>query len=70
MARRRPGSVRRLESTGGPLSIGDPVTIEGREVGTVTSAAGTSALALLGRAVDVGAEVSVGDTTATVHALH
>jgi hypothetical protein len=46
------------------------VSVEGREVGTVTSAAGPVALAVVGRAVEAGAEVSVAGTPARVLALH
>ena len=61
-----PKVVRRLESAGGPLRAGGTVTIDDREVGTVTSAAGVVALALVARAVEVGAEVAVAGTPATV----
>jgi tRNA-modifying protein YgfZ len=61
-----PKLVRRLESAGGPLRAGAPVTVDGREVGTVTSAAGAVALAVVGRAVEPGTEVSVAGTSAIV----
>jgi folate-binding protein YgfZ len=65
-----PRIVRRLQSAGGPLTGGAPVTVEGREVGAVTSVAGTVALAVVGRAVEAGSEVSVAGTPATVLPLH
>jgi folate-binding protein YgfZ len=65
-----PRLVRRLQSAGQPLPGGGPVSVEGREVGTVTSAAGSVALAVVGRAVEAGAEVSVAGTPARVLALH
>jgi folate-binding protein YgfZ len=65
-----PRTVRRLAAEGGSLSIGDVVTDEGREVGTVTSAAGGAALAVVNRAVEPGAQVSVAGTPARVLPLH
>jgi hypothetical protein len=59
-----PRLVRRIEATGGPLRAGAPVTVGDREVGTVTSAAGTVALAVVGRAVEPGIEVLVAGTAA------
>jgi folate-binding protein YgfZ len=65
-----PRLVRRLESAGRPLHGGAPVTVDGREVGAVTSTAGTVALALIARSVEAGAEVSVAGTPASVLPLH
>jgi hypothetical protein len=52
------------------LPGGGPVSVEGREVGTVTSAAGHVALAVVSRTVEPGAQVSVAGTPASVLALH
>ncbi len=65
-----PRAVRRLEAEGGTLSIDDVVTFEGREVGTVTSAAAGAALAIVNRAVEPGTQVSVAGTPARVLPLH
>ena len=62
-----PRQLRRLASAdGSPLASGAAVTVDGRDVGRVTSAAGGAALALVGRAVDVGAQVTVDGVAATV----
>lgn len=44
-----------------PVSSGDPITVDGREVGTVTSVAGQWALAFVQRGVEVGQPVSSAD---------
>jgi folate-binding Fe-S cluster repair protein YgfZ len=62
-----PRQLRRLASTGGsPLATGSAVIEDGRDVGRVTSAAGAAALALVGRAVEPGAQVTVDGVGATV----
>ena len=62
-----PRQLRRLASVdGSPLAAGAAVTVDGRDVGRVTSASGGAALALVGRAVDVGAQVIVDGVAATV----
>jgi len=62
-----PRQLRRLASAdGSPLASGTAVTLDGRDVGRVTSASGGAALALVGRAVDVGAQVTVDGVAATV----
>ena len=62
-----PRQLRRLASAdGSPLASGTAVTLDGRDVGRVTSASGGAALALVGRAVDVGAQVTVDSVAATV----
>jgi folate-binding protein YgfZ len=62
-----PRQLRRLASTdGSPLATGSAVLVDGRDVGRVTSAAAGAALALVGRAVDVGAQVTVDGVAATV----
>lgn len=51
------------------LHNGDVITLDGDEVGTVTSAAGNTALAMLKRAVSIGDAVVVGGATAVVEDL-
>lgn len=60
-----PRPIRLLEATE-PIAVGDPITVDGAEVGIVTSAAGTVALAPVRRSVELGATVDVGTTTAVV----
>ncbi|CAN5610796.1 glycine cleavage T C-terminal barrel domain-containing protein [soil metagenome] len=57
--------LRRLRSDG-PLAVGSDLTLEDSKVGTVTSAAGEHALALVRYTVEPGTRVTVGETTATV----
>ena len=57
--------VRSLESTG-EMSVGQDVSFEGESAGTVTSAAGRRALAILKHTIEPGAKVSVGAVDATV----
>jgi folate-binding protein YgfZ len=64
-----PRQLRRLRSDDEPLQAGASVVVDGREVGRVTSAAGGLALALVGRAVEPGAEVQVDGVAAAVLAL-
>jgi folate-binding protein YgfZ len=65
-----PRVLRRLQSVDGdPLVAGAAVTLDERDVGTVTSVAGPAALALVGRAVEPEATVTVGGTQATVRAV-
>jgi folate-binding protein YgfZ len=62
-----PRQLRRLASTdGSPLATGSALIEDGRDVGRVTSAAGAAALALVGRAVEPGAQVTVDGVGATV----
>jgi tRNA-modifying protein YgfZ len=62
-----PRQLRRLASAdGSSLASGAVVTVDGRDVGRVTSAAGALALGLIGRAVEPGAPVTVDGVTATV----
>jgi folate-binding protein YgfZ len=62
-----PRQLRRLASAdGSPLASSAAVMVDGRDVGRVTSAFGGAALALVGRAVDVGAHVTVDGVAATV----
>ena len=66
-ARRRPASCggwRRRD--GSTLASSAAVMIDGHDVGRVTSAFGGAAPALVGRAVDVGAHVTVDGVAATV----
>src|SRR4029079_16799682 len=61
-----PRQLRRLASAdGSPLASGAAVTVDGRDVGRVTSAAGGAALALVGAAVEVVAQVTVNSVAAT-----
>ncbi|MPZ70531.1 MAG: hypothetical protein GEU71_13540 [Actinobacteria bacterium] len=57
--------VRRLESAG-EMKVGEDVSFEGEPAGTVTSAAGQRALAILKYTIEPGAKVSVGRVDATV----
>jgi folate-binding protein YgfZ len=61
--------LRRLRSNAGELRAGARVTAGDREVGDVTSAAGTVALAMLRREVEPAAVVDVAGVAATVEAL-
>jgi tRNA-modifying protein YgfZ len=68
-----PRPLRGLRVDGDPVAVGAPVTVDGNEVGQVTSSAasavlGAIALAPMARTVEVGAQVVVGDAgqTATV----
>ena len=62
-----PRQLRRLASVdGSALASGAAVTSDGRDVGRVTSSAGRAALALVGRAVELGVEVTVDGVPATV----
>jgi folate-binding protein YgfZ len=61
--------LRRLRSESGDLLAGATVVAGGHEVGTVTSAAGTVALAMLRREVEPESVVDAGGTTAVVEAL-
>jgi folate-binding protein YgfZ len=64
--------LRRLRADA-PLERGDVVVVDGKEVGTVTTAAGTSALAMLRRTLEPASEVVVraaaGDVAARVEAV-
>ena len=62
----KPNRHLRLLAAEGPVEPGDPVSIDGREVGTVGTAVlsparGPLALAILRREAEPGAEVTVGD---------
>jgi folate-binding protein YgfZ len=61
--------LRRLRASEGSLTRGAAVSLDGREVGEVTSAAGDIALAMLRREVEPGAGVSAGEVAAVVEAL-
>jgi tRNA-modifying protein YgfZ len=58
-------TLRRLESSA-PIEAGAQVDLDGAKVGTVTSASGARALALLRYTVEPGTVVSVGDVEAKV----
>jgi tRNA-modifying protein YgfZ len=62
-------NLRRLRTPAGSIARGATVAFEGREVGEVTSAAGSVALAMLRREVEPGAHVDIGATTAVVEAI-
>lgn len=62
----RPLRLLRLD---GEASPGDPVNYEGADVGALTSVAGDLALAVVKRAVPLGAQVEAGPTRATVAEL-
>lgn len=57
--------VRRLEATG-PVVVGDDVSVDGEPAGTVTSAAGQNALAILKHTIEPGTKVKIGALDATV----
>lgn len=61
-----PRHLRRLELEDGSVEPGAGVTLDGDEVGTVTSVSDRLAMASLKRGVDPGAQVTVGDTRARV----
>ena len=61
--------LRRLRAPEGSLTRGAAVSVDGREVGEVTSAAGDIALAMLRREVEPGAGVRAGEVSAVVEAL-
>ena len=63
-----PRNLRLIEAEGS-IHQGDVVTVEGSEVGTVTSARDGLALAMLKRAVSVGDNVDVAGTKAVVKGL-
>jgi folate-binding protein YgfZ len=62
-------NLRRLRSDGDELPAGSPVTAGDREVGTVTSASGPVALAMLRREVEPASIVEVGGVSAAVEAI-
>lgn len=55
-----PQHLRHLQSPS-PLAVGDVLTLDGKQVGTVTSATDTAALAWVARSVEPGATVLAGD---------
>lgn len=57
--------VRRLEAAG-PVAVGDDVSVDGEPAGTVTSAAGQNALAILKHTIEPGTKVKIGALDATV----
>ncbi len=61
-------TLRRLRASAGALQRGDAVTLDGKAVGEVTSAAGGVGLAMLRREVEPGASVAAGPATAVVEA--
>ena len=60
-----PQHLRHLTSSS-PLAVGDALTLDGKQVGTVTSAADTAALAWVARSVEPGATVLAGSTSVLV----
>ena len=62
-------NLRRLRAASGSMARGEAVAFEGREVGEVTSAAGSVALAMLRREVEPGAQITAGAVEAVVEAL-
>ena len=54
---------------GATVAAGDALTIDGREVGVVTSAAGERALAYVRREVEPPADAMVGDTVVRIEAI-
>jgi folate-binding protein YgfZ len=62
-------NLRRLRASSGSLAPGATVSVDGREVGAVTSSAGDVALAMLRREIEPGAPVLVGDVSALVESL-
>jgi folate-binding protein YgfZ len=62
-------NLRRLRASAGSLAPGASVSLDGRDVGAVTSTAGDVALAMLRREVEPGARVLVGDVAVSVEAL-
>ncbi len=63
-----PRHLRSLHSES-EIGTGEQITLDGDEVGAVTSAAGNMGLAMLKRAVSVGDTVEVGGVSARVEAL-
>lgn len=61
-----PRHLRVIEAEG-PLRVGATINAGDKEVGTVTSATGSTGLAMIRREVSPGDEVTVADTTARVH---
>jgi folate-binding protein YgfZ len=62
-------NLRRLRSSGESLLSGGEVTFDGRPVGSITSAAGDVALAMLRREVEPGATVDANGVAARVEAV-
>ena len=60
-----PQHLRHLTSSR-PLAAGDVLTLDGKQVGTVTTAADTAALAWVARSVEPGATVRAGSTSVLV----
>ena len=60
-----PQHLRHLTSSS-PLAVGDALTLDGKQVGTVTSAADTAALAWVARSVEPGATVMAGSTSVLI----
>jgi len=61
--------LRRLRASEGTLPRGDAVSLDGKEMGEVTTSSGAVALAMLRREIEPGAQVHVGTTSAVVEAL-
>jgi folate-binding protein YgfZ len=59
----------RILELAGPAMPGDPITYEGKEVGTMTSKGGDLGLGMVRREVPVGARVGVGGHQAVVRAV-
>ena len=62
---RVPTKLRRIS---GPAQVGDTLVVNGREVGTVTSAAGQVALAYVRREVELPADAEIGAERVTIEA--
>jgi folate-binding protein YgfZ len=61
--------LRRVRAAAGGLERGSVVTLDGKEVGEITSSAGNVALAMLRREVEPGAAVRAGDAAAVIEAV-
>ncbi len=61
--------LRRLRAAAGTLQRGDAVSLDGKEVGEITSASGPVGLAMLRREVEPSASVTAGAVAAVVEAL-
>lgn len=62
-----PRPIRTMQA-GSPVAVGATITFQGAEVGTVTSAAGTLAMARVLRKIEPGSTVDIGGVEATVQA--
>jgi folate-binding protein YgfZ len=64
-----PRHLRLVDAGDATLVAGSPLQVEGKEVGTVTSAAGSVGLAMVRREIEPDAVVEVGDAVAVVKAI-